>query len=100
MRSIMATWRLTPTRRAPSKCAGMTWRCAAVAQRPFCDRHIRVLATIGRCTAVFVVRDEGRGFDPNRLPDPTSEANLGALLRTRRVPDAKPDGSSDLQRDR
>jgi anti-sigma regulatory factor (Ser/Thr protein kinase) len=45
-------------------------------ERPFCDRHIRVLATIARYSAVFVVRDEGRGFDPQRLPDPTSEANL------------------------
>ena len=45
-------------------------------ERPFRDRHIRVLATIARYSAVFVVRDEGRGFDPQRLPDPTSEANL------------------------
>ena len=26
--------------------------------------------------AVFVVRDEGPGFDPNSLPDPTDPENL------------------------
>jgi anti-sigma regulatory factor (Ser/Thr protein kinase) len=45
-------------------------------ERPYCDRHIRVLATIATNAAVFVIRDEGRGFDPNRLSDPTSETNL------------------------
>jgi anti-sigma regulatory factor (Ser/Thr protein kinase) len=45
-------------------------------QQPYCNRHIQVLATIARRAAVFVVRDEGRGFDPNRLPDPTNDANL------------------------
>jgi anti-sigma regulatory factor (Ser/Thr protein kinase) len=45
-------------------------------QRPFCDRHIRVLATIACDAAVFVVRDEGRGFDPSLLSDPTNDANL------------------------
>jgi anti-sigma regulatory factor (Ser/Thr protein kinase) len=45
-------------------------------QRPFCDRRIRVLATIARHVAVFVIRDEGRGFDFKDLPDPTHDANL------------------------
>jgi anti-sigma regulatory factor (Ser/Thr protein kinase) len=45
-------------------------------QPPFCDRRIRVHATIGRQAAAFVIRDDGRGFDPNRLPDPTDERNL------------------------
>jgi anti-sigma regulatory factor (Ser/Thr protein kinase) len=44
---------------------------------PFCRRRIRVVATIAPQGAVFVVRDEGRGFDPRQLPDPTNEANLG-----------------------
>ena len=30
----------------------------------------------GRNEAVYVVRDEGPGFDPARLPDPTDPANL------------------------
>jgi anti-sigma regulatory factor (Ser/Thr protein kinase) len=45
-------------------------------QSPFCDRRIRVLATITRSSAVFVVRDEGRGFDPSQLADPTDDAHL------------------------
>jgi anti-sigma regulatory factor (Ser/Thr protein kinase) len=45
-------------------------------QLPFCNRRIRVLATIRRDVAAFVVRDDGRGFDPSRLPDPTEESNL------------------------
>jgi anti-sigma regulatory factor (Ser/Thr protein kinase) len=50
-----------------------TWRRC---QQPYCNRHIQVLATIARRAAVFVVRDEGRGFDPKGLPDPTDDANL------------------------
>ena len=46
-------------------------------QQPFCDRRIRVVAILARNAAVFIIRDEGRGFDPSRLPDPTDEANLG-----------------------
>jgi anti-sigma regulatory factor (Ser/Thr protein kinase) len=45
-------------------------------QQPYCNRQIQVLATIARRAAVFVVRDQGRGFDPNRLRDPTDDANL------------------------
>jgi anti-sigma regulatory factor (Ser/Thr protein kinase) len=45
-------------------------------QQPFCDRRIRVLATLGRQSAAFVIRDDGRGFDPGRLPDPTDDRNL------------------------
>jgi anti-sigma regulatory factor (Ser/Thr protein kinase) len=46
-------------------------------QQPFCDRRIRVLARINPSAAVFVVSDEGHGFDPSQLPDPTDDANLG-----------------------
>ena len=31
---------------------------------------------LSRDKAVFVVRDEGPGFDPTGLPDPTDPANL------------------------
>ena len=44
--------------------------------RPYCDRHIFVNARISRDEAVFVIRDEGIGFDPSLLPDPTDPANL------------------------
>jgi anti-sigma regulatory factor (Ser/Thr protein kinase) len=36
-----------------------------------------VTATLTRQQATFVVRDEGKGFDPATLPDPTDPANLG-----------------------
>jgi anti-sigma regulatory factor (Ser/Thr protein kinase) len=51
-----------------------------VAQRsalePYCNRRIHVHAALSRDEALFVVRDEGRGFDPRALPDPTDPANL------------------------
>ena len=31
---------------------------------------------ISRATGTFTVRDEGPGFDPSKLPDPTDPANL------------------------
>ena len=40
------------------------------------DRRIRVDATLSRDRATFVVRDEGLGFDPSTLPDPTDPANI------------------------
>ncbi|MEX0586019.1 MAG: response regulator [Pirellulales bacterium] len=46
---------------------------------PYRDRRVRVRARIGRDEAVFVIRDEGRGFDPSLLADPTDPANLERL---------------------
>ncbi len=43
---------------------------------PYCDRRIHVDACISRVEAQFVIRDDGPGFDPNALPDPTDPANL------------------------
>ncbi len=43
---------------------------------PYRDRRVHVTATLSRSEAVFVVRDEGPGFDVTRLPDPTDPANL------------------------
>lgn len=45
-------------------------------QAPYRDRRVQFHARITRTEAVCVVRDEGRGFDPSRLPDPTEPANL------------------------
>ncbi len=54
--------------------------CDAIARRrrepPYRDRRIHVEASLGAAGATFVVRDEGRGFDPAALPDPTDPANL------------------------
>jgi CheY-like chemotaxis protein/anti-sigma regulatory factor (Ser/Thr protein kinase) len=51
-----------------------------VAQRlgetPFRDRRIYVDVKLSPQRAVFVVRDEGPGFDPLTLPDPTDPSNL------------------------
>lgn len=38
---------------------------------PFRERRIWVSAVLERDRATFVVRDEGSGFDPDQLPDPT-----------------------------
>ena len=45
-------------------------------QPPYSERRVRVDATITRDEATFVVRDEGNGFDPTSLPDPTDPKNL------------------------
>ena len=41
------------------------------------DRQVHFTARLSRSEASFVVRDEGPGFDPSTLPDPTDPANLG-----------------------
>ena len=45
-------------------------------QAPYRDRQLYVEADLARDEAVFIIRDEGPGFDPERLPDPTVPANL------------------------
>jgi CheY-like chemotaxis protein len=45
-------------------------------QPPYRDRRIVVEVRMVPQKAVFVVRDEGCGFDPKALPDPTDPANL------------------------
>jgi anti-sigma regulatory factor (Ser/Thr protein kinase) len=45
-------------------------------QPPYCDRRIHVEATLGGAGATFDVHDEGPGFDPSGLPDPTDPENL------------------------
>ncbi|NUQ62210.1 MAG: response regulator [Pirellulales bacterium] len=45
-------------------------------QSPYRDRRVCVEARFTRSRASFTIRDEGKGFDPNALPDPTDPANL------------------------
>jgi CheY-like chemotaxis protein len=47
--------------------------------QPFADRRVHVRFTLERSQATFVVRDQGKGFDPAMLPDPTDPANLGKV---------------------
>jgi CheY-like chemotaxis protein len=42
----------------------------------FAARRVRVTARETRAEATYVIRDEGRGFDPSTLPDPTLSENL------------------------
>lgn len=43
---------------------------------PFCTRSIHVRANITPEAGTFIVRDEGPGFDPESLPDPTDPGNI------------------------
>jgi anti-sigma regulatory factor (Ser/Thr protein kinase) len=43
---------------------------------PYKDRRIHVRVRMTRGQAIFTIRDEGPGFDPATLPDPTDAANL------------------------
>jgi CheY-like chemotaxis protein len=45
---------------------------------PYRDRQIHVSAQISRTAAVFVIRDEGRGFDVSQLPTALPNAERGA----------------------
>jgi CheY-like chemotaxis protein/anti-sigma regulatory factor (Ser/Thr protein kinase) len=45
-------------------------------ESPYKDRRVHFETKISRADATFVVRDEGKGFDPSSLPDPTDPANL------------------------
>jgi CheY-like chemotaxis protein len=45
-------------------------------QQPYRSRRVYVDARVSPTEAVFVVRDEGPGFDPSQLPDPADPANL------------------------
>jgi hypothetical protein len=40
---------------------------------PYCHRRLHVDARFDPNEAIFVVRDEGRGFDPGRTPDPVKD---------------------------
>ena len=43
---------------------------------PYCERRIFVEASFSPNGAEFKIRDQGPGFDPKTLPDPTDPANL------------------------
>ena len=49
---------------------------ARVRESPYRERRIRVEARATQSECVFTVRDQGPGFDPSTLPDPTDPMNL------------------------
>ncbi len=46
---------------------------------PYCERKITVETNLSQEEAVVVIGDEGPGFDPNDLPDPTDPENLDRI---------------------
>jgi CheY-like chemotaxis protein len=45
-------------------------------QPPYCDRRVYFRVWLSPERAVYTIRDEGPGFDPGQLPDPTDPSNL------------------------
>jgi anti-sigma regulatory factor (Ser/Thr protein kinase) len=45
-------------------------------QEPYVDRRVHVFAKETNREAMYVIRDEGPGFDPRTLPDPTDPTNI------------------------
>ena len=52
-------------------------RAAALRRQrpPYRDRRLHVRSRVAGGSAIFVIRDEGPGFDPAAVPDPTEPAN-------------------------
>jgi CheY-like chemotaxis protein len=46
---------------------------------PFRSRHVYLTSRFTRSSATFIVRDQGPGFDPTGLPDPTEPENVGRV---------------------
>jgi CheY-like chemotaxis protein/anti-sigma regulatory factor (Ser/Thr protein kinase) len=46
---------------------------------PFCNRQVFCTASLSRSEFKVTIRDQGPGFDPSTLPDPTDPANLGRV---------------------
>ncbi len=44
--------------------------------KPYRTRRVHVISRESPAEVVYVIRDEGPGFDPSKLPDPTDPANL------------------------
>ncbi|HEX5136334.1 MAG TPA: response regulator [Planctomycetota bacterium] len=48
-------------------------------QEPYAGRRVHVAATFTPAEAAFVIRDEGKGFDPGTVPDCCDPKNLARL---------------------
>jgi CheY-like chemotaxis protein len=47
--------------------------------QPYCDRRVHVWARLSSRAATITLQDEGPGFDPSGLPDPTDPENIGKI---------------------
>ena len=45
-------------------------------EAPYRERRLHVQVRLSTSEAFFAIRDEGPGFDPSKLPDPTDPENL------------------------
>jgi CheY-like chemotaxis protein len=45
-------------------------------QPPYCNRSVRIMASLDGNRAVFAIRDDGPGFDASCVPDPTLPENM------------------------
>ena len=45
-------------------------------QAPYRERRVHVIAKLTPSEVMYVIRDEGAGFDPSQLPDPRDPENL------------------------
>lgn len=50
-----------------------------LSQEPYASRTVEVRATFTRSGASFVIRDQGKGFDPSTVPDCCDPKNLARL---------------------
>ena len=46
------------------------------AMKPYSDRRVHVTTRETKSEAIYVIRDEGPGFDTSKLPDPTDPVNI------------------------
>lgn len=47
--------------------------------QPYCDRVVHISAQMNHEIAIIKICDEGPGFDPSSLPDPTDPENIGKI---------------------
>jgi CheY-like chemotaxis protein len=47
-----------------------------LSEPPYCHRRVYVSARESGAEAVYIIRDEGAGFDPSDIPDPRAPGNL------------------------
>lgn len=54
------------------------WQMASQRRRtaPYAGRRMHVRVVLSRFHVVFSIRDEGPGFDPNTVPDPTAPSRI------------------------